>query len=80
MFLKLHLKKLPRQEVATLLDPGRDREPEAMPEGQEGTRAVLTIVVQISCFVGAVPVREVVLFDRSVFQLCTYLWFLNKLE
>jgi hypothetical protein len=72
MFLKLHFKKLPRQEVATLLDPGRNREPEAMPEGQERTRAVLAIVVQISCFVGAVPVGEVMFFDRFVFQLCTF--------
>ena len=49
---------LPRQEVRSLLDPGRHREPEAVTERPERTRRILVAgAVKLGRLVRAEPIR-----------------------
>ena len=65
---------LPRQEVWSLLDPGRHREPEAVPERPEGTRRILVAgAVKLGRLVRAEPVGEMELISQQ-----WYLKYKNK--
>ena len=57
---------LPRQEVWSLLDPGRHREPEAVTERPERTRRILVAgAVKLGRLVRAEPVGEMELISQQ---------------